>query len=76
MCVQCMAGAMTAAAGATGTRAWLAAYRPRWLTPPRLHRITVALIVVAVVLSGGLFSGVHGGAQGQPAQDTRDVSVR
>ena len=29
MCMQCMAGAMVAGAGATGVRAWLIARRPR-----------------------------------------------
>ena len=50
MCAQCMAGAATVAAGATGLRAWLAAARFRWVTPARLKRLTVALLAVAAAL--------------------------
>lgn len=57
MCVQCMVGAMTAGAAATGSRAWLAAYSPRWLTAARLRAVTVTLLGVAFVLSAGLLSG-------------------
>jgi hypothetical protein len=51
MCVQCMMGAMTAGAGASGARAWLGRMRLSWLTPRRLRRITIALVVVALGLS-------------------------
>lgn len=57
MCMQCMAGAMTAGAAATGSRAWLAAYAPRWLTPRRLRAVTVTLLGVALILSASLLSG-------------------
>ncbi len=57
MCVQCMMGAMTAGAAATGSRAWLAAYAPIWLTPKRLRAVTIGLLGTAVVLSATLLSG-------------------
>ena len=49
MCVQCMAGAMAAGAGATGLRAWLIARMPRWLTPRRRTLLTRALLVAGVI---------------------------
>ena len=49
MCAQCMMAASTAAAGATGIRAWLAARRFAWLTPRRLRLVTIGLIGVALV---------------------------
>ena len=52
MCMQCMAGAMTAGAAATGTRAYVAARRPSWLTPTALRRLTVCLLVLAVIAAG------------------------
>jgi hypothetical protein len=52
MCAQCMAGAATAAAAASGIRAYVAARRPSWLTPARLRRASGALIAVAVVGAG------------------------
>jgi hypothetical protein len=52
MCAQCMAAAATTVAGATGVRAWLGTRRWSWLTPRRLHRMTVALLAVAVVAAG------------------------
>lgn len=51
MCAQCMAAATTAAAGATGLRAWLATRGWSWLTPTRLRRATAAILVAALVLS-------------------------
>lgn len=57
MCMQCMAGAMTAGAAATGTRAWIAAHAPRWLTRRRLRTVTAALLGAALLLSAGLLSG-------------------
>jgi hypothetical protein len=53
MCVQCIAGAATAAAGATGLRAWLAARFGHHLTPRRKQAMTVVLLS-AGVLAGGL----------------------
>ncbi len=52
MCVQCAAGATTAAAavgGAAGLRAWLAAKGFAWMTPRRLTAATVVLATVGVV---------------------------
>lgn len=49
MCMQCMAGAMAAGAGATGMRAWLVARAPRWLTPRRSTLVTRGLLAAAVV---------------------------
>jgi hypothetical protein len=51
MCMQCMAAATTAAAGATGLRSWLATRRWSWLTPARLKLATGGLIGAALVLS-------------------------
>jgi len=52
MCMQCIAGAMTAGAAATGTRAWLAAHAGPWLTPRRKRAITGALIAAGVLAAG------------------------
>ena len=52
MCAQCMAGAATVAAGASGLRAWLAAAGFRWVTPLRLKRLTAALFAVAILIAG------------------------
>lgn len=57
MCVQCMMGAMTAGAGATGVRSWLGTRRWAWLTPLRLKRITVGLLVVALFAASMLLGG-------------------
>ena len=57
MCVQCMAGAMTAGAGATGARAWLAARGFAWLTPRRLKAATATLLAAALVGSSQLSGG-------------------
>lgn len=43
MCAQCMMAAMTAGAGATGARSWLAAR----VTPKTLKRATVVLLSLA-----------------------------
>ena len=47
-----MAGAMTAAAGATGARAWLLSRFGHRVTPRRKRRLTMALIVAGVIASG------------------------
>jgi len=52
MCVQCMAGAMTAAAGATGARAWIMSRFGHLLTPRRKRATSVALVVAGVIASG------------------------
>jgi hypothetical protein len=57
MCMQCMAGAMTATAGAAGIRAWLATRAFAWLTPRRLRALTIALIGAALLASTVLVSG-------------------
>jgi hypothetical protein len=57
MCVQCMMGAMTAGAAASGTRSWLATRRWAWLTPERMRAVTVALLVAALVASATALSG-------------------
>jgi hypothetical protein len=44
-----MLAASTAAAGATGIRAWLAAKGFSWLTPRRLRAVTIGLIGVALI---------------------------
>jgi hypothetical protein len=57
MCMQCMAGAMTATAGAAGIRAWLATRAFGWLTPRRLKAITLVLVGGALLASTVLVSG-------------------
>ena len=57
MCMQCMAGAMTAASGASGARSYLATREWTWLTAERLRRVTVLLIVLALVASTLLIGG-------------------
>lgn len=57
MCAQCMMGAATAAAGATGARSWLALRRPRGLSDGALHRATVILIALALVASAIVLGG-------------------
>jgi hypothetical protein len=52
VCMQCMAGAMAAGAGASGLRAWLVARAPRWLTARRRRATTGALLVAGVVAAG------------------------
>jgi len=49
-----MAAAATAAAGATGIRAWLGTRRWAWLTPRRLRRATVALLALGLVAAATL----------------------
>lgn len=57
MCAQCMAAAATTVAGATGIRAWLATRRWAWLTPVRLRRATIGLLLAAI-LGAGTLSGL------------------
>lgn len=52
MCVQCIAGAMTAGAAATGVRAWLVVHAGAWLTPRRKRALTGALMVGGVLAAG------------------------
>jgi hypothetical protein len=48
---------MTAAAGATGLRAWLQTRGWTWLTPTRLKRVTIAACVAAALVSSVGISG-------------------
>jgi hypothetical protein len=57
MCMQCMATAMTTGAAVSGTRAWLATREFKWLTPTRLRRATISLIVAGLLASGLFVSG-------------------
>jgi hypothetical protein len=50
--MQCMMGAMSAGATASGLRAWLVAHAPRWLTPHRQRRLTYMLLVLGVLAAG------------------------
>lgn len=52
MCTQCMIGAMSAGATATGLRAWLVARSPLWLTPSRKRHLTYMLLVLGVIAAG------------------------
>jgi hypothetical protein len=52
MCMQCIAGAMTAGAAATGARAWIVAHAGRWLTPARRRALTGVLIATGVIGAG------------------------
>ena len=60
MCMQCMAGAMTAVGAASGVRAYLGHRRFSWLTRGRLRALTIALAVAAVAASATLLSGTGG----------------
>jgi hypothetical protein len=68
MCMQCMIGAMTAGAGASGTRAWLGRMRASWLTPKRMRRITIALVAAALAVSTTISGSTpSGGSTAGPA---------
>ncbi len=55
MCMQCVAGAsVTAAATATGLRAWIGARRPSWISPGRMKLMTAALIIGGVLAASTL----------------------
>jgi hypothetical protein len=53
MCMQCVAGAMSAGAGATGARAWLVLRFGHLMTPGRKKALT-GFLIVAGVLGGSL----------------------
>ena len=53
MCMQCVAGAMSAGAGATGARAWLVLRFGHLMTPERKKALT-GVLIVAGVLGGSL----------------------
>lgn len=52
MCMQCMAGAMAAGAGATGMRAWLVARAPLWLTTRRRRLLTGGMLAAGLLGAG------------------------
>jgi len=52
MCMQCMVGAISAGATATGMRAWLVARAPRWLTASRQRHLTRTLLIAGVLAAG------------------------
>ena len=54
MCAGC---ALATMAGATGARAWLQAHHMTWLTPARMKAVTIALFVVAILVSSFGISG-------------------
>jgi hypothetical protein len=53
MCMQCVAGAMSAGAGATGARAWLVIRFGHLMTPRRKQALT-AILITAGVLAGAM----------------------
>jgi hypothetical protein len=55
--MQCMATAMTAGAGVSGTRAYIVARHFSWLTPRRLRAITIVLVSIGLLASATLVSG-------------------
>ncbi len=55
--MQCMMGAMSAGATVTGTRSWLATRHWTWLTPQRLRRVTIAMVLAGLALSATILSG-------------------
>lgn len=57
MCVQCMMGAMTAGAGATGARSFLAAHRPEWMSARALRAVTILLVIAALLASTVVLGG-------------------
>lgn len=67
MCVQCMIGAMSTGAAATGARSFLAVQRFSWLTPRRLRLITIALLGAAFLASSTIISGSTPRAQSAAA---------
>jgi hypothetical protein len=55
---------MAALAGASGVRSWLQAHHLGWLTPERLRIVTIALFVVATLVSS---VGLSGSTKAVPA---------
>lgn len=56
MCAQCMVGAMTATAAATGVRAWVATRVWARLNPRWLKAITLILLAAGFVASATFLS--------------------
>lgn len=54
MCMQFIMGAITAAAGVTGTGAWLSAKGYSWMTPRRTRIAALTVIVVGLIGSAVL----------------------
>ena len=50
--MQCVAGAMTAGAAASGTRVWIIHRAGEWLTPRRKALMTRGLLASAVLAAG------------------------
>lgn len=48
---------MACTATAAGARSWLDARRFSWLTPRRMQRVAIGLVVAMLVASGSLISG-------------------
>ena len=67
---------MTAAAGATGVRSWIAARGGGWLTARRLRAITVALLGIAFAISAVGFSGSGGTTRPAHADRTGSAGAR
>lgn len=57
MCMQCMAGAMSAVGSASGVRAWLGHRFGARISPVAMRRITVALFAAALLASGAVLKG-------------------
>jgi hypothetical protein len=57
MCIYCMYTAMGSTAAASGIRSWLHTRRFEWLTPERMRRVTIGLVIAALVASSTLVSG-------------------
>jgi hypothetical protein len=52
-----MMGAMSVGATVTGTRSWLVTRHWAWLTPQRLQRMTIAMLIIGLALSATVLSG-------------------
>ena len=57
MCVQCMMGAMTTGAAATGARSFIATQNLSWMTPRRMKMVTATLLGSALFASSFIVSG-------------------
>jgi hypothetical protein len=55
--MQCMIGAMSTGAAATGTRSFLASRHFSWLTPKRMRLVTASLLGAALLASSFIVSG-------------------
>ena len=52
-----MMGAMSAGATVSGARSYLGTRRWAWLTPQRLQRMTLAMVIAGLVLSATVLTG-------------------